>query len=410
MEYLRLHNFGPISDLDITLKKVNIFIGEQGVGKSTLAKLLSCCRDFVLYYVIVHKMEKRFITQIFSTYGIHTYFKKDTFIEYRGEKGLILTYKDGEFSLSFKDLDEAKTIELVDHILLLGVKRAYGGLGSALGSLRQEDIDKVLKDNSRIVFSNLRTSFYCPAERGIAGMLSNSLATLILSNTPLPQPLIEYMSFFEKARQEYVSFDIPFMHLAYSYEDGKDMVKVDGESVQLKYASSGIQSILPLLMVIEYCLQKNYFSSFTIEEPELNLFPTNQFHLLQTLISKTNEEKSKLGSWTLTTHSPYLLSVFNISLLAGRIAERFPEYTDELKEAIPPRYIIHTDEIAVYELRQDHSSHSCCVSILDEVTGLIKGNYLDSVSDIISADFNRLYKLYVRLTREKNRRNDRSDS
>ncbi|MDE5882879.1 MAG: ATP-binding protein, partial [Muribaculaceae bacterium] len=146
------------------------------------------------------------------------------------------------------------------------------------------------------------------------------------------------------------------------------------------------------------------FSSFTIEEPELNLFPTNQFHLLQTLIAKTNDEKSKLGSWTLTTHSPYLLSVFNISLLAGRIAEKFPEYVEELKELISPSYVIHSDEIAVYELRLDKSEGKCCVSILDEATGLIKGNYLDSVSDIISSDFNRLYKLYVRLTREMKRK------
>ncbi|MDE5883193.1 MAG: ATP-binding protein, partial [Muribaculaceae bacterium] len=283
MEYLKLHNFGPISDLDITLKKVNIFIGEQGVGKSTLAKLLSCCRDFVLYYVIVHNMGEKLIKHIFSTYGIHTYFKEDTYIEYYDSDGIKLNYKNGRFSLSHKTYDEIKIIKYVDQLVIHGVEIAYGKLIGGIGGLTQEDVDKILKDNSRIIFSNLRTSFYCPAERGIAGVLSNSLATLLLSETPLPQPLIEYMSFFEKARKEYASFDIPFMHLKYSYEDGKNMVKVDSDSVQLQYASSGIQSILPLLMVIEYCLQKNYFSSFTIEEPELNLFPTNQFHLLQTL-------------------------------------------------------------------------------------------------------------------------------
>ncbi|MFH8143528.1 MAG: hypothetical protein K1V88_08900 [Muribaculaceae bacterium] len=28
--------------MDIVLKKINVFIGEQGVGKSTIAKLLTC--------------------------------------------------------------------------------------------------------------------------------------------------------------------------------------------------------------------------------------------------------------------------------------------------------------------------------------------------------------------------------
>ena len=48
MERLILKNFGPIPELDIELKKINLFIGEQGVGKSTIAKVLTCVRDLTL--------------------------------------------------------------------------------------------------------------------------------------------------------------------------------------------------------------------------------------------------------------------------------------------------------------------------------------------------------------------------
>lgn len=401
MESIIIRNFGPISELEITLKKVNVFIGEQGVGKSTLAKLLSCCRDFVLYFLIVNDRPEDDIMTIFKMYGIHDYFKENTYIEYHDNKLLNLKYLDGRFEVTHDQFPKSVLKQCLVDLLSVGIKSACNILGIPIvEKLTNEDLERILLEKGTLVVSNLRTSFYCPAERGTASILSNSLASILLSNIPLPRPLVEYMSFFEKARQEYPSFKIPFLNLSYAYENGKDIVMVNGAPVQLEYASSGIQSILPLLMVIEYCMQNGFFSSFTIEEPELNLFPTNQLHLLQTLIAKTNSENCKLGSWTITTHSPYLLSVFNISLLAGRIAAKFPEASKDLESIINPVYIIRPDEISVYELTTGGNNASCCKSILDDNTGLIKSNYLDSVSDIISSDFNQLYKLYVKLSRE----------
>jgi predicted ATPase len=36
--HLTLPNFGPISEIDLEVKKVTIFVGEQGSGKSMVAK------------------------------------------------------------------------------------------------------------------------------------------------------------------------------------------------------------------------------------------------------------------------------------------------------------------------------------------------------------------------------------
>lgn len=397
MDYIKIRNFGPISGLDIPLRKLNVFIGEQGVGKSTLAKLLSCCRDFVLYFKIVSHESREEVMSIFRMYGIEGYFRDDTYIEYSEDNAFHLRYKDGDFSLSHARVKPDKLNKLIVSLLAAGISEAYNVLGMHAENMDTDMIERILKEKIALVYSNLRTSFYCPAERGVVGILSNALANILLSNIPLPRPLIEYMSFFEKARLEYKPFKIPFLNLSYSFDKGENLVTVNGASVELEYASSGIQSVLPLLMVIDYCMQNEFFSSFTIEEPELNLFPTNQLHLIQTLIAKTNSESSKLGSWTITTHSPYLLSAFNISLLAGRIAERFPDASTTLAEIIDPALIIRPDEIAVYELTSD--TDSCCRSIIDENIGLIKSNYLDSVSDVISADFNRLYKMYVKLVK-----------
>ena len=40
-ERLIVKSFGPVRDLDITFKKVTLFIGDQGTGKSCVAKLFS---------------------------------------------------------------------------------------------------------------------------------------------------------------------------------------------------------------------------------------------------------------------------------------------------------------------------------------------------------------------------------
>jgi len=43
MSHLIIRNIGPIKDVDINLKRFNFFIGPQSSGKSTIAKILSTC-------------------------------------------------------------------------------------------------------------------------------------------------------------------------------------------------------------------------------------------------------------------------------------------------------------------------------------------------------------------------------
>lgn len=396
MEHLLVHNFGPISNLDIDIRKVNVFIGEQGVGKSTIAKLLSCCRDVYLYYLISTGDENNLAMTIFGNYGIRHCFGEDTYIEYKSAFGLWLKYCEGAFSVSWDGLSSRAMNKKIFNMVCNCLADTCVKLGYKLSEESSQADKDFIANNFQVVCSNLRTSFYCPAERGIVGVLSKSMATLALNDVPLPRTLLEFMSFFEKARNEYQKYDIPFLNIKYSYSGGEDMISDNNSTVELKNASSGVQSILPLLMVIDYCLDKRYFGSFTVEEPELNLFPTNQMHLLRSLISKTNVTHSALDSWTITTHSPYMLSVLNISLLGGIISERFPEGAEALNGHLALDYIIRPGDIAVYAL-DGAKTGSCCHNLINESTGLIEANYLDSVSETMASEFNSLYKVYVNL-------------
>ena len=44
MERLIIKNIGPIKNVDITLNKINVFIGAQSSGKSTISKILCHCQ------------------------------------------------------------------------------------------------------------------------------------------------------------------------------------------------------------------------------------------------------------------------------------------------------------------------------------------------------------------------------
>ena len=41
MRKLIIRNFGPVLDAELELKAVNLLVGEQSIGKSTIAKLIS---------------------------------------------------------------------------------------------------------------------------------------------------------------------------------------------------------------------------------------------------------------------------------------------------------------------------------------------------------------------------------
>ena len=57
-EQLVVKNFGPIKEATVDFKRVTVFIGPTGGGKSTLAKLAAIFRDGALNTFDVKKRKK----------------------------------------------------------------------------------------------------------------------------------------------------------------------------------------------------------------------------------------------------------------------------------------------------------------------------------------------------------------
>ena len=43
MTTIEIKNIGPIKEVEISLNKINVFMGPQSSGKSTIAKIISFC-------------------------------------------------------------------------------------------------------------------------------------------------------------------------------------------------------------------------------------------------------------------------------------------------------------------------------------------------------------------------------
>lgn len=384
-ERLVVRNFGPITNLDIEFRRLTLFIGDQGSGKSTLSKLLTICRDYNWWLLMLENANAEDVKKPFYDFGINEYFMDDTYICYT-MTGFSIKYENGAFSI------------VSDFISADDIKNYFQYLNKRYGSGKDAERDEA---QAKELEPYARAVLYILAERNLVGNLSESLASMLTAQVPLPKPLMEYMSMFERAKKEYPSYNIPFFNVKFVKKNGKERIELVGKDkdLPLSACSSGLQSAIPMLMVIDYALKTDSFNSFVIEEPEQNLFPQNQFEMLGFVTSRL-WHPSQRRQFIITTHSPYLLSSLNVLMLAYKL-HHIEEVREEAEKIIVPGYTVNPDDVSVFAL--DPNGEEYCKSLISEKTGLVSVNELDSVSEMIGNDFDKLYRLYSKVIKSNNK-------
>lgn len=400
MRKLIIKNFGPVINSELELKAVNLLIGEQSIGKSTIAKLITIMTDIFSLNMVIRYGHKGWSDQL-KSYGLDIYSKDDYHIQYEWfekEIHLILTITNKEASIS---LTKGKTsIKDTDKITetLAGLKPIFhqeqflSQLKDLVDNAKGAKPKDLISSLQQLVFN----SIYIPAERNFFSFFSKALPALNLVRESIPQNLLRFSLEYQNAKSAYNNYDSPLLNVSYEY-DGSDDYFTDHSSNQrnrLSYASSGIQSTIPLLLVLQYAVNKREYSSFVIEEPETNLFPDKQVSLLRHILKTVNSDGRTL---TITTHSPYLLSALNNSLFAGLLIKKYGEGIDkELAEIIDKDCCLTQDECSVYSLGESvNGKDFYCKSVVDPETGMIDSNALDGVSLLLSAEFSKLEDLLL---------------
>lgn len=348
-EKLTIRNFGPIKDVELELKRFNIFIGDQGTGKSTVAKLLVAVKNSYYRKILDVKIDdsldqdyQLFIGHV-KLLGIENYIKAETHIIFSNQ----IFY--------FECKNQRVTFD------------------------RTSDI--TFNETIKYDFN------YVPSERSQIISLADNLYALIETGTKLPKLFSRFGDRFLKARKAKPNYDYTeVLEVIYKHRTEYDVIVLkDGVEIPILDASSGLQSSIALLIFLDYvCEISDAKNTIVIEEPELNLFPESQNRLVKYLFRKILQ--TNRNSILITTHSPYILTSLNNLMYAFSVGQNDP---DEVNKIIPRQYWINPDEVSAYRLLKDGT----CESIIDDGENLIKAEKIDEVSGHLNEQFDSLLNI-----------------
>jgi predicted ATPase len=395
MEKLIVKNFGPIKEAEIDLTKYVVFIGDTSTGKSVLAKLIAIFRDNDLIFsnnrlIELEKMLNYYNINFNLSRSYFEYYLDDIKIVY--SKAKIKVYENGN-DLEFDEEQNNDNKKYLSKEALISINENITQMLKNEGDLLDiEKLNEIRKSFEELkeIHKKLPYSMpiYFPAERIIISLVGNTISGLWANNVSLPSYFKDFAASFDFAKNEIKEILFDSFGFKYSSIDDIDFIIFNNEKIRLNKTSSGIQSILPLLLVLENELRKDKFikNSLLIEEPELNLFPIKQRLLIYQIISRLGGVEHKL---IITTHSPYILSSLDTLILAKNTFNENPELKEEINKIVSEDKWIDYDDISVYEVRNDGKVYS----IKNEEFKSIDANAIDSVSDVISEEFDKLTEL-----------------
>lgn len=369
MSKIKIKNFGPIKDgyQDnegwIDIKKVTVFIGNQGSGKSTVAKLISTFTWIEKALVRGDYNKKWFESKNKLKNQYLNYHRLENYFKINGIDHSIIEYKGDAFNINYKN-----------------------------GSLFIEEIDNKSYQLPQIM--------YVPAERNFITYVRTP-KELKLSSASLK----EFLTAFDNAKEDLKELlKLPINNTEVEYDKLNDTLNLKGEGykVKLTEASSGFQSLVPLFLVSNYLahsvkkqsesnkepmsseemqrfkkgvediwrndnltdeqkrialsvlsakFNKTAFINI-VEEPEQNLFPTSQQKMLFSLLDLNNiNEGNKL---IITTHSPYLINYLSLAVKAYSLKSKIKDEVkkEKLNSIVPIKSTISADELAIYEFNE----------------------------------------------------------
>jgi energy-coupling factor transporter ATP-binding protein EcfA2 len=377
-EILTIRNFGPIKDVTIELRHVNILIGDQGTGKSTVAKVLMAVKatlnttflaDNPHHHLMMAEGKPAADEDFKDTWkndfakwldwtGLTNSVYPDSFISFKNEEFSFL-YNAGEINISSSEVDS--------------------------------DVP------------GTPVNMYIPAYREVAIVLKDKLFAVLQAKATLPDILTRFGTGFLEARAEKSLHDYRGVFgVMYRHSNGMDYIVLnDGKEILIEDASSALRNGVPMLVVFDNMLHNQYVGNgdtarvyrycpyLIIEEPELNCFPETQEKMMKYFIEHIKEEEGYKNRLLITTHSPYILTSLNNLMQAYQTGKVEPGKADAI---IPKQYWLNSDDVSSYMLLTDGT----CKNIVDREENLIMAEEVDSVSRKLNAEFNSLVKLEIR--------------
>lgn len=348
-ESIIIKNFGPLKEVEIDdIKPLTVFIGKSAGGKSIIMKVIVLMRYIYKMVNIRSYLKNAKITR--SPFKL-----RFNSLLHDGLKGMITAQTEiyytveingNKYTLKYTNRGLQSDINIPDKDLIFFKEAYVSGMRSLIPIWASKAVS-VKGENLGFFFHETFNDF--------------NDATDVIKEQKL-----EYLNLKMKVRK---SGNRPKLFTIESLQN-------DAVPIELRYASSGIQTSAPLVAIVHYFAQEfsfkdafqrsvlNYLykqdllTKFTpginqnklgkyvhihIEEVELSLAPEDQRALMSNLIEKVfhkNKKDRKLGLMV-STHSPYIVNHLNVLLRAG--------YFEKAREKYP---FLEKDDIAVYRVNE----------------------------------------------------------
>lgn len=432
MARLYIKNIGPITEADIEIKRFNFFIGPQSSGKSTIAKIISYC-SWVEKEVCTTLSNKAFssredfIKNIESFHKLSGFFKNDSEIIYKSDDISIVCTCD-DFYINQKERYSylRKKILYIPAERNIAIMPEIEKFSLPANNLRSFLFDWIIArknyaDHHSVGVLNLGVNYYSVENNGIVenriqhknghtyeiplGNASSGLQSVV----PLTI-MVDYFTgkfynddikdstFINEDKKSRLS-DVLFKEKIIDVLANKSTSLSKDNNTILGGFFKDVKSNNPeyVKMMNDFFevfekLSITYSTTFIIEEPEQNLFPTTQRDLLFFLFDRCLKDRKH--SFTITTHSPYILSSLNLILFAWKVSQIDGNISKMVTNILGDHELCNPNDVSAFSLSIDNGVEYCS-SLIDSKTQLVSQNELDKVSEYISSDFDKLYKLYI---------------
>lgn len=424
MSTITIKNIGPIKEVvEISLNRINVFMGPQSSGKSTIAKIISFCtwveKDVATSQSLSEYQENKtyFRERLESFHKIKGYFNSNSYIHYKSEV-VDIVWENEECSISWVDKYAYKRSKIAyipserNMVILPEARKSeFGNTNIRSFLFDWFEARKKYSNENNLSVLNLGVNYYYiegSEEDHIRGNNNDAEYDILLSNassglqsiTPLIA-MIEYLtkwiydedtiSFEQDERKQRVNRILAVEKVLKPYYDKDDspigdlqeLVNSFNENLHKKEEKA--VKYFEEYKAISNSLFKTMNSQFIIEEPEQNLFPETQRDLVYYFLQKClDKEGNRL---TLTTHSPYVLYALNNCMMAGLVSDKME--SNELRKPKCNKSKINPSDVSIYEIRE-----GVVRGTIQGEDGLISDNYFDQKMKDLMDDFYLMLNYY----------------
>ena len=382
-----------------------MFIGNQGSGKSTVAKLISTFM-WIEKALVRGDYDKKWFERKNNLKNQYlNYHRLENYLKNSGVDKTVIEYEGDAFSIVYRN----------DSLVIKEVH------------------------NEEYLLPQI---MYVPAERNFITYVKTPRELKISSES-----LKEFLTEFDNAKNEIKGLiHLPINNIDIEYDKLNDTLNLEGEGyrVKLTEASSGFQSLVPLFLVSGYLANSVRRQSETnketmsseemqrfkkgvediwnnnnltdeqkrvalsvlsakfnktafiniVEEPEQNLFPSSQWQMLQSLLKYNSMNKG--NKLIMTTHSPYIINYLSIAIQGKYLESKIKKSSQRdkllsnLYNLIPQESLISADEVVVYQLDEKDGS----IIKLETIEGIPSDkNYLNQTLEESNLLFDSLLEI-----------------